>query len=82
MGLFGFLKNSDKDNNKRRYSRLETTCEYCGELLEDCECDNNGLSLEDISMMDLLDDEEQEDELLEEQEDEGLSFDDFEELDD
>ena len=42
--------------------------------LEDSKSDKDGLSLEDISMMDLLDDEEQEDE--------GLSFDDFEELDD
>ena len=52
------------------------------EELEDSKSDKDGLSLEDISMMDLLDDEEQEEELLEEQEDEGLSFDDFEELDD
>lgn len=64
---------------------FEQCCENCGELLEDCECDDRELSMEDIALMDMLDEDDEEDDLqqeLEDEEDEGLSFDDFEALDD
>ena len=44
MGLFDFLF-SNKDNS----SEFDEYCENCGELLEDCECDDQWLSKQDIS---------------------------------
>ena len=36
--LLGFKKNKSKNNNKNPFD-FDSQCEYCGELLEDCECD-------------------------------------------
>ena len=80
MGLFDFLFDNKK---KKETSSFDEYCENCGELLEDCECDNRELSMEDIALMDMLDedDEMEEDDFEDEEEDEDLSFDDFEALD-
>lgn len=45
MGLFDFLFNKKNPNS----SSYDEYCENCGELLEDCECDDQWLSKEDIS---------------------------------
>ena len=83
------IKNNQKKNQKKKQQDdfdWETCCENCGELLEDCECDDQELSFEDIAMMDIIDedDEEQEDFLSsqDDEEDDDLSFDDFESFDD
>jgi len=89
-GLFGVKKpNTKPAKTKKNPDDIdwETECESCGELLEDCECDNKELSLEDIAMMDMIDEDDeleamQEMEDEEEIEDDGLDFDDFEELED
>lgn len=54
MGLFDFLfKRNKKCGNM---SNFDEYCENCGELLEDCECDDKWLSKQDISQdMDDLD---------------------------
>jgi len=44
MGLFDFLF-----SNKNKSSEFDEYCENCGELLEDCECDDQWLSKQDIS---------------------------------
>ena len=94
MGFWDFLailsgakagiKEGTKKQQKKEDFDWETHCESCGELLEDCECGNKELSMEDIALMDMLDedDEMEEDEMEEDEEDENLSFDDFEALDD
>lgn len=89
MGLFDFLDNilgtNKKPDKKQKKEELdwETHCENCGELLEDCVCDDKELSLEDICLMDMIDEDDEEDEIQQEdEEDDNLSFDDFESLDD
>ena len=93
MGFWEFLaalsgaKTGIKEGTKKKQKKddfdWETHCENCGELLEDCECDDKELSMEDIALMDMLDEEdEMEEDEFEENEDENLSFDDFEALDD
>lgn len=92
MGFWDFLailsgaKAGIKEGTKKKQKKddfdWETHCESCGELLEDCECDNQGLSFEDIALMDMLDEEEEGQQELEDEEDDNLSFDDFEALDD
>ena len=55
MGLFDFLFKSHND------TEYESCCENCGELLEDCECDDMFTSKQDISQEELFfleDDEE------------------------
>jgi hypothetical protein len=51
MGIFNFFselaKNASKDKSKN--NNWEEHCESCGELLEDCECDWQKHSREDIS---------------------------------
>lgn len=51
MGIFSFFselaKNANKDKTKN--NDWEEHCESCGELLEDCECDWQKHSREDIS---------------------------------
>jgi len=42
-----------KNNKDNEY--WETHCEFCGELLEDCECDNKHQSKQDISQDDMDD---------------------------
>ncbi len=46
--LLGFKKNKSKNNNKNSFD-FDSQCEYCGELLEDCECDFREVSEDDIS---------------------------------
>lgn len=46
MGLFDFLFDNKK---KKETSSFDEYCENCGELLEDCECDDSWLSKQDIS---------------------------------
>lgn len=46
MGLFDFLFNKKKKDNSLNFDEY---CENCGELLEDCECDDKWLSKQDIS---------------------------------
>ena len=93
MGFWEFLavlsgaKAGIKERTKKKQKKddfdWETHCENCGELLEDCECDDKELSMEDIALMDILDEEdEMEEDEFEDDEDENLSFDDFEALDD
>ncbi len=94
MGLFDFLdsilgvnKNNKPDTKKKQNNDdfdWETHCENCGELLEDCVCDDKELSLADISLIDMIDedDEEAEKEEIEKEEDDNLSFDNFDSLDD
>lgn len=74
----------------------ETHCEFCGELLEDCECEHRQLSCQDISqdiddlefdeMNDVWDEADQMDEMEDEEEieedDDDLSFDNFSSFDD
>ena len=45
MGLFSFLFK----NKKETTSAYDEYCENCGELLEDCECDDRWLSKQDTS---------------------------------
>ena len=45
MGLFDFLNNKNNHNT----NSFDEYCENCGELLEDCECDDAWLSKQDIS---------------------------------
>ena len=49
MGLFGNLFGKRKDNCEDDDLTYEEYCENCGELLEDCECDEQDFSKEDIS---------------------------------
>ena len=58
MGLFDFLFKKKEDSFD---SGFEEYCENCGELLEDCECDDKLFSKQDISQEELfiLDDEEE-----------------------
>ena len=65
--LFGINKNKKASANYA--DDFETTCESCGELLEDCECDWQDISHQDISQ-DFPDDEP-------DFEDDESSFDDF-----
>ena len=46
MGLFDFLFDNKK---KKETSSFDEYCENCGELLEDCECDDSWISKQDIS---------------------------------
>jgi len=46
MGLFDFLFYNKK---KKETSSYDEYCENCGELLEDCECDDSWISKQDIS---------------------------------
>ena len=62
MGLFEFLaaiaNTSSKNNKKKKREDIndwETHCESCGELLEDCECDWEDQSEQDISQDDMDD---------------------------
>lgn len=82
-----FMTDDDEDYD------WETHCEFCGELLEDCECEHRQLSRQDISqedddleldeMNDVWDESDQmeEDEEFEE-DDDDLSFDNFNSFDD
>jgi hypothetical protein len=54
--LFGINKNKKSSANYSDDFDFETTCECCGELLEDCECDWQEISRNDISQ-NLPDDE-------------------------
>lgn len=54
MGLWSFFLGSNKKREEK--CNWETTCESCGELLEDCECDWKHLSRQDISMLDFGED--------------------------
>ena len=58
MGLFDFLFKKNEDSFD---SGFEEYCENCGELLEDCECDDKLFSKQDISQEELfiLEDEEE-----------------------
>ena len=58
MGLFDFLFKKKEDSFD---SGFEEYCENCGELLEDCECDDKLFSKQDISQEELfiLEDEEE-----------------------
>lgn len=47
MGFLDFI--FKKKNNNNDLSQFDEYCENCGELLEDCECDDNWLSKQDIS---------------------------------
>lgn len=47
MGLLDFLLKKTK--KKDHLSDFDEYCENCGELLEDCECDDKWLSKQDIS---------------------------------
>ena len=69
MALFDFLlKRKKKSENS-----FDEYCENCGELLEDCECDDRWISKQDISqemddlefdeMMDVWDEMDEEDEI-------------------
>lgn len=54
MGLFSFLyeltkPSKKKINNNDDELNWETHCESCGELLEDCECDWQEQSKQDIN---------------------------------
>ena len=56
------IKNNQKKNQKKKQQDdfdWETCCENCGELLEDCECDDQELSFEDIAMMDMIDEDDE-----------------------
>lgn len=57
MGLFDFLFKKREESFDSGY---EEYCENCGELLEDCECEDSFVSKQDISQEELvfLDDEE------------------------
>ena len=95
MGLLEFLaalsgakegiKESQKKNKKQYKDDCdwETHCENCGELLEDCECDDQELSFEDIAIMDMIDEDDEQDDMFfqEEEDDDNLSFDEFESFD-
>lgn len=84
MGFWDFLTGKKpKNKQKQDSSYWETHCENCGELLEDCECDDKELSLEDISLMDMIDEDDELDEAEEiekfvEEDDADDDFDDFE----
>ena len=95
MGFWSFLLGLSKPTNKRKQQKSgftwETHCESCGELLEDCDC--KGVRKQDISqdgiddldfdeMNDVWDELDQQEDLFEDEEDGGLSFDDFESFDD
>lgn len=58
MGLFDFLFKKKEDSFD---SGFEEYCENCGELLEDCECNDKLFSKQDISQEELfiLEDEEE-----------------------
>ena len=45
MGLFDFLFNKENSD----MSSYDEHCENCGELLEDCECDDQWISKQDTS---------------------------------
>ena len=45
----GFFKSLFKIANNDRSSSYDEYCENCGELLEDCECDDKWWSSSDIS---------------------------------
>lgn len=47
-GLFGKKKRKNKDNT----STSEDYCENCGELLEDCECEEKEQSRKDAGIID------------------------------
>ena len=49
MGFFDKLFGKRKDNEEEADLPYEEYCENCGELLEDCECDEQDFSKEDIS---------------------------------
>ena len=46
MGLFDFLFNKKKKEDSLKFDEY---CENCGELLEDCECEDKWISKQDIS---------------------------------
>ena len=58
LALSGSKKNTNKNKEQSGFD-WETHCESCGELLEDCECDDKELSMEDIALMDMLDEEDE-----------------------
>lgn len=57
-----------KNNSKNKSFNFDEYCENCGELLEDCECDDKWISKQDISqeiddlefdeIIDILDEED------------------------
>lgn len=51
MGFLDFLFGFSKPKNKKKQQDFnwETHCESCGELLEDCTCDWQAQSKQDIS---------------------------------
>ena len=61
MGILDFLlalsgsKKNTKKNKEQSGFDWETHCESCGELLEDCECDWQKQSKQDISQDDMDD---------------------------
>lgn len=75
------IKQSTKKKQETDNLDWETECENCGELLEDCVCDDKELSLEDISLLDMMDEDDEESDELEDDEENDLSFDNFESLD-
>lgn len=63
--MLEMLLGENKDKKKRKddffnkkkddgFDDFEECCENCGELLEDCECDDKKTSMEDISMFDIM----------------------------
>ncbi len=89
MGLFDFLdellgnkkttKNKNDNNETDDLDDLycfEDCCENCGELLEDCSCEDQELSRQDLSWDFNNDEDESQDD-----KNEGLSFDSFNSFD-
>ncbi len=74
--LFGLNKNKPS-NNTFSDDDFDFHCESCGELLEDCECDFQDLSAEDISEFNLNFDDEFEIDDEPDASDDGDDFDDF-----
>ena len=71
MGFLDFIFGNKNAKKKEDLSSFDEYCENCGELLEDCECDDKWLSKQDISqdmddlefdeMMDIWDEEDKND---------------------
>lgn len=56
--LLGLAMHKTSKRKKSKKDNWETHCEFCGELLEDCQCDHQHESRRDLGLWDFDDDDD------------------------